>query len=172
MAFDTVFKNYKDAGQEHTLNFYESLDARGKESLLKSLSSIDVARCNRIFAKSTQVNKNQKDVLAPLPEQAFDSLITAEPSKIKNWLDTGLKLIAENKCAVILLAGGQGTRLGSSAPKGCYDIHLPSGKSLFQLQGERILRLQKVRILAFTNNVSGPKKHLVLRTKKWSFLGM
>jgi len=55
-----------------------------------------------------------------------------------------MEALKKGECSIVTLAGGQGTRLGSSAPKGCYKIGLPSGASLFQIQAERVLKIEKL----------------------------
>ncbi|KAF9572583.1 UDP-N-acetylglucosamine pyrophosphorylase [Mortierella alpina] len=145
-TFAELKARYQAAGQSHLLTYYESLTPKEQASLLSQLSTLNVERVNRIHTRATTcpspLLENQSVFLAPLPEECFDSMLEAAPERIQEWETLGLRQIAQNKVGVILLAGGQGTRLGSSAPKGCYDIHLPSTKSLFQIQAERIRRLQ------------------------------
>lgn len=81
--------------------------------------------------------------IAPLFPLSLSSQDTTEEQRGK-WRALGLAAIAGGRVAGLLLAGGQGTRLGSPAPKGCYDIGLPSRKSLFRLHAERLLRLQQL----------------------------
>eukprot|EP00457_Paulinella_chromatophora_P002961 gb/GEZN01002966.1/.p1 GENE.gb/GEZN01002966.1/~~gb/GEZN01002966.1/.p1 ORF type:complete len:728 (+),score=102.46 gb/GEZN01002966.1/:279-2186(+) len=63
-----------------------------------------------------------------------------------SWYQVGLREVARNRVAVLLMAGGQGTRLGSTAPKGCYDILLPSHKSIFQILAEKLTTLKRLAV--------------------------
>ncbi|KAF2429407.1 nucleotide-diphospho-sugar transferase [Tothia fuscella] len=158
-AVKELQEKYKKAGQEQVFTFYDKLDTAGKASLYKQLSAFDPDHINKLTKKVLDPPKTDeptaestKDTTAkdassniePLPASALSSVLDSKEEDLKGWYESGLELIAENKVGVILMAGGQGTRLGSSAPKGCYDIGLPSKKSLFQLQAERIWKLQQL----------------------------
>lgn len=138
-------KKFEEAKQDHVFWYYDDLDVAGKASLFAQLSQIEPQHVNDITDKALKTSDTQeKPDLQPLPEHASCSLIGAPKEDLDQWYSHGLQLVAENKVGVVLMAGGQGTRLGSSAPKGCYKIGLPSEKSLFQLQAERIIKIQQL----------------------------
>ena len=143
----TLRETYEKANQEHLFAFYDELDTESKAALYEQLSSFDPKRINVLADKALHPPKaddSKKPSVEPLPVSATASLLDLAKEDIEKWYNTGLGLIADNKVGVVLMAGGQGTRLGSSAPKGCFDIGLPSKKSLFQMQGERILKAQQL----------------------------
>ena len=151
---------YRQAKQDQVFAFYESLSTSDKAVLYDQLASIDPEYINNITEQALHppaASKEDKEpTVEPLPENARASILDSDAASLEGWYSSGLELIAQNKVAVVLMAGGQGTRLGSSAPKGCFNIGLPSEKSLFQLQAERIYRVQQL-----ARNKHGKEKGVV-----------
>lgn len=145
--FEKLQEKYEKAGQEQVLAFYSELTGEEKAGLYGQLSSMDPNYVNEIYNEALHptAEEGKSGVkLEPLPESSIASILDSGTEDIDSWYSRGLDLVAEGKVAVVLMAGGQGTRLGSSAPKGCFDIGLPSGKSLFQIQAERIWKIQQL----------------------------
>jgi len=141
-------EKYTKAKQEQVFAFYDSLDVAEKATLFEQLSGFDPEHINTITDRALNPPKpkdaDKQSGLEPLPDSATASILDSKAEDIEKWYQSGLDLIAENKVGVVLMAGGQGTRLGSSAPKGCFDIGLPSSKSLFQIQAERIRKIEQL----------------------------
>ncbi|KAH3665909.1 hypothetical protein OGAPHI_004098 [Ogataea philodendri] len=138
-------KVYEAAGQGHLFKAFEKLDGEGQQQLLAQLAKIQdpskfIEEVQDAIKYSSSISGSK--TFAPLPEEARASVIDCKPETMERWLSSGLELINKGKVGIILMAGGQGSRLGSSAPKGCYNVGLPSQKSLFQLQCERLSKLQ------------------------------
>lgn len=136
---EALLASLRAAGQEHVLAFFDKLSAAQQDALLSQLEQVDIAGLARLFerAQSGFMGDHIPSEYGPPP-----AVTLATDARAGDWQARALAAMGEGKIGVVLLAGGQGSRLGSSAPKGCYDIGLPSHKSLFQLQAERILRLQ------------------------------
>lgn len=141
-------EKYSKAGQEQVFAFYDQLNVGEKASLYEQLQNFDPEQINNLADVALHPPKSSEDEskpsIEPLPESATASILDSNPEDLHKWYRSGLEHIANNKVAVVLMAGGQGTRLGSSAPKGCFDIGLPSHKSLFQVQAERIWKIQQL----------------------------
>lgn len=141
-------EKYEKAEQDQVFAFYDSLSKDEQATLYQQLSGFDPDHINKITDRALNPPKSDDESketgLEPLPDSATASILDSKPEDLEKWYESGLDLIGENKVAVVLMAGGQGTRLGSSAPKGCFDIGLPSKKSLFQIQAERIRRVQRL----------------------------
>ena len=141
----TMRRRYEDAGQQHVFAHVDELNKEERDQLHLQARSIDVEHVNEIFNKAIQrMEPDTRPHIEPLPEGREFSIENIEDSEFAQWNGLGRQLISEGKVAVVLMAGGQGTRLGSSDPKGCYDVGLPSKKCLFELQADQIRSLGRV----------------------------
>jgi len=119
----------KKYGQEHLLNFYDSLDERKQNKLLDQIENIDFELINSLYNKTKKQINNDEAHIEPI--DFIDKYKLNEDYKYYEQI--GEKAIRAGKLAVVTMAGGQGTRLGHNGPKGTYDIGLDSHKSLFEL---------------------------------------
>lgn len=127
------------------MQWVDSLTDAERSTFLEDIAQVDVAEVNKIYKETVEyeaLNKDKKFELKPFTNVTKFS--DASQEQRTRWEQIGHSLIADNKVAILLLAGGQASRLGCAFPKGMFDIGLPSGKSLYQIQVERAIRIQKM----------------------------
>ena len=91
-----------------------------REQLVKDLSDVDLAEMNEIYQRTCGGSVDQsRDVstMEPIDPTLTESIKTSSPDTLELYREVGLKAAAAGQVGVLLLAGGQGTRLGVPYPK-------------------------------------------------------
>lgn len=160
MNKDDLVKELTAYGQEHLVQFWDELNESDKEHLYHEIKQTDFGELNGFYERvQSEMSQNALELdhaMNPIPDNLKGSYAHSSPEQLRVYELDGLRAVSNNQVAVLLMAGGQGTRLGVQYPKGMYSVNLLSGKSLYQLQAERILRLQELAKKEFPENSPNP----------------
>lgn len=111
-------------GQEHLLEYYDELTEAEREQLLDEIENINFSVVKNIQTE----NKSEKVKIRPV------QAVTLEDVKRRRvqFEDVGLRALENKKVGAVLLAGGQGTRLGFDKAKGMFNIGETRFLSIFE----------------------------------------
>jgi UDP-N-acetylglucosamine/UDP-N-acetylgalactosamine diphosphorylase len=130
---DDLLDRLKSHGQEHALTGWDQLEPEERAHLIGQLQALDLDLLARLYRRRDEpFAVPATNRIAPLP----DVLPDADDPDARR---IGERALAAGEVAALVVAGGQGSRLGFEHPKGMFAVGPVSGKSLFQLHAEKAL---------------------------------
>lgn len=109
------------ANQTHLLTYWSELNDEERKILLRDIAEVDFERVQQAYeaikdelSSETTLKAPQviDDMMEPIPDHMAGSIDEASKEQLDNYRQKGLKAVSEGSVCVLLLAGGQGTRLG------------------------------------------------------------
>lgn len=149
-SYSALLQLLQPLGQEHLLRFWGELSTEERGRLANQIRSIDWETFATLAANESGQQDWDRLVAQVSPPQALSLLEQAEPQRKRAATAAGEEALARGQVGFILVAGGQGSRLGFEHPKGMFPIGPVSGRSLFQIL------LEHARARSLRANVSLP----------------
>ena len=136
-----VINILKIYNQEHIINLLNKLDEQKKWELIEQISKIDFHQIMELYdntKKKIEIKENKIEAIEYLDKEKL-----AEEQR-KEFETLGESAIRNGEYAVVTMAGGQGTRLGHSGPKGTFRLDVyGKGKYLFEILSENLKEANK-----------------------------
>ncbi len=124
-------------GQQHLTFGWDRLSAAARADLTAVLAKVDFPRLRALYA-------DRGSEPAALPSRELISPIPVQPSAVPPEVRArGEEALRRGEVAVLLVAGGQGSRLGSDKPKGMFPVGPVTDASLFQIHAEKVLAVSR-----------------------------
>ncbi len=132
----------RDAGQERLADYLTHAADADRTKLEKQLLEINWQELPELI-KDYVFNKPETEIpkdLTPAPFFPFPAKTPEQQELYREAEQKGKELLSRGKVAALIVAGGQGTRLGFDGPKGTYPITPVLHKTLFQYFAESLAR--------------------------------
>lgn len=124
MNYQETYNILKEKSQLQLLAYYDTLDEASKARLLSQIESIDWSLLD-LLDTSSHLERGHFEPLG-----AFE--LAGSEKKRAEFTEIGLDALKKGKVGAVLLAGGQGTRLGWDKPKGTFNIGITRELSIFE----------------------------------------
>ncbi len=132
----------REHGQAHLLDFWDRLDEAGRAGLLDQVAAIDwdLVRTMRAALPGSDAQPANAAAEGPIAPVAPDRLTESDRASARQ---AGEAALSRGEIGVLLVAGGQGTRLGFEGPKGTFALAPLSQSSLFAIHARKVLALRR-----------------------------
>lgn len=126
----------------------KTLAAHGQEHLLEGLDDLALEKRDRFLERLAQIDWEElyEPAEPPAPEDVRPAPVVTldERARRRDELAAaGEDAYRRGAVAVLVVAGGQGTRLGFDGPKGLFPLGPHSRKSIYQLQVEKVASVSR-----------------------------
>jgi UDP-N-acetylglucosamine/UDP-N-acetylgalactosamine diphosphorylase len=144
-----ILSKLTEYAQEHLVTGWELLGQSDQKQFEEQIRSVAFAQINDLLSQKTGSNStdeqgsdgiNPEEATAPADIIRFNDQ-EPDSQQYLNAKKLGQQAIKSGQVGAVLVAGGQGTRLGFPYAKGMFEIGPLSGKSLFQIFVEQLLAL-------------------------------
>lgn len=138
---EEVTKILKEYSQEHLLDYMKCLNKEEQEKLEKQILNIDFKQLKELYERTKQNQDLESKIIEHIKYTDKEKLSKERKEELEK---IGSKIITSEKYAVVTMAGGQGTRLGHTGPKGTYILNTINGpKYIFEIIIDTLKRAKK-----------------------------
>ena len=128
--------------QEHILELMSKLKDIQKQEIIDQILKIDFDKISELYENTKKVNKIDQNQITPINYIDKEKIDKKEKKELQKL---GEQLIKNDQYAVVTMAGGQGTRLGFSGPKGTYKLDIGAkGKYIFEILADNLKKSKKL----------------------------
>ena len=117
--------------QNHIVKLLNKIDDVKKQELIEQISKIDFQQIMELYENTKKEIEIKENKIEGIPYLDKEKLTKQE---LEEFNSLGEKVIKNGEYAVVTMAGGQGTRLGHTGPKGTFKLDVyGKGKYLFEI---------------------------------------